>query len=120
MLPPDFLRVSPAGRGTGIQPPGAERTLADSRPKRRGMLGPVRSMSRTATEWPREARERESCVVTEDLPTPPLPERTWEVEGVSMGFGWWWGGDWRLVGDGMLWEGVVSDFGGIALPGRCA
>ena len=62
--------------GTGIQPPGAWVTLADSMPKRRGMEGPVRSMSRIPTEAPDRERERASCVVMEDFPTPPLPERT--------------------------------------------
>jgi hypothetical protein len=61
---------------TGIHPPGAWLTLADSTPKRRGIEGPVRSMSRIPTEWPARERESASCVVTEDFPTPPLPERT--------------------------------------------
>jgi hypothetical protein len=60
----------------GSQPPGACVTLPDSMPSMRGMEGPVRSMSRMPTEWPADERERASCVVTEDLPTPPLPERT--------------------------------------------
>ena len=33
-------------------------------------------MSRIPTEWPARERERASWVVIEDLPTPPLPERT--------------------------------------------
>jgi len=61
---------------TGNQPPGACVIFADSRPKRRGMEGPVRSTSRMPTEWPARERERASWVVMEDLPTPPLPERT--------------------------------------------
>ena len=40
------------------------------------MEGPVRSMSRIPTEWPVRVRESANCVVIEDLPTPPLPERT--------------------------------------------
>lgn len=36
----------------------------------------MRSMSRIPTEWPASERERASCVVTDDFPTPPLPERT--------------------------------------------
>jgi len=76
MLPPEDFRVSPPGTVTGIQPPGAERTVDDSTPNMRGMFGPVRSTSRTPTEWPSVARESASWVVIEDLPTPPLPERT--------------------------------------------
>jgi hypothetical protein len=49
-------------------------------PKRRGMEGPVRSMSRIPTEWPASERERASCVVIEDLPTPPLPDRTYSFK----------------------------------------
>lgn len=45
-------------------------------PNSRGIEGPVRSMSRTPTECPARESERASWVVTEDLPTPPLPERT--------------------------------------------
>lgn len=62
--------------GTGIQPPGACFTLRDSMPKNRGMEGPVRSMSRTPTEWPASDNESASWVVTEDFPTPPLPDST--------------------------------------------
>jgi hypothetical protein len=62
--------------GTGIQPPGAWVTFEDSIPRRRGMEGPVRSMSRIPTEWPERERERASWVVMEDFPTPPLPDRT--------------------------------------------
>ena len=51
-------------------------TLDDSMPKRRGIEGPVKSISRTPTEWPARERERASWVVIEDFPTPPLPERT--------------------------------------------
>lgn len=40
------------------------------------MEGPVRSMSSMPTEWPARVRESANCVVVEDLPTPPLPERT--------------------------------------------
>lgn len=40
------------------------------------MEGPVRSMSRIPTDFPCRERERASWRVTEDLPTPPLPERT--------------------------------------------
>ena len=36
----------------------------------------MRSMSRIPTEWPARLRESANCVVVEDLPTPPLPERT--------------------------------------------
>ena len=41
------------------------------------MEGPVRSTSRMPTDLPARDRERGSWVVMEDLPTPPLPERTW-------------------------------------------
>ncbi len=40
------------------------------------MEGPVRSMSRIPTDSPARERESASWVVIEDLPTPPLPERT--------------------------------------------
>lgn len=40
------------------------------------MEGPVKSTSRMPTEWPAEASDNANCVVTDDLPTPPLPERT--------------------------------------------
>ena len=45
---------------TGTHPPGAWVTLADSIPKRRGIDGPVRSISRIPTEWPARERERAS------------------------------------------------------------
>ena len=60
---------------TGSHPPGACLIFASSRPRKRGMEGPVKSMSRIPTELPARERESASCVVTEDLPTPPLPER---------------------------------------------
>ena len=63
----------------GSQPPGAWVIFASSRPRRRGIEGPVRSMSRMPTEWPARDSESASWVVMEDLPTPPLPERTWVV-----------------------------------------
>lgn len=62
--------------GTGIQPPGACVTLDDSMLKRRGIEGPVKSTSRMPTDWPASERDRASWVVIEDLPTPPLPDRT--------------------------------------------
>ena len=40
------------------------------------MEGPVRSMSRIPTEWPARVSESANCVVIDDLPTPPLPDRT--------------------------------------------
>ena len=61
---------------TGSQPPGACVIFASSRPSRRGIEGPVRSISRMPTEWPARERESASWIVMEDLPTPPLPERT--------------------------------------------
>ena len=63
---------------TGNHPPGACLTFEASIPKRRGIEGPVRSISRMPTEWPARERERASWVVIEDLPTPPLPERTYD------------------------------------------
>lgn len=60
---------------TGSHPPGACLIFASSRPRKRGMEGPVKSMSRIPTDLPRRERDSASCVVTEDLPTPPLPER---------------------------------------------
>lgn len=68
-------RVWEAWTSTGSQPPGAWVILAASKLRRRGMEGPVRSTSRIPTEWPARQREKASCVVIEDLPTPPLPER---------------------------------------------
>jgi hypothetical protein len=50
--------------------------LLSSMPKKRGMLGPVRSISRTPTVWPCSESVRASCVVMLLLPTPPLPDRT--------------------------------------------
>jgi hypothetical protein len=61
---------------TGSQPPGAWVTFAEEREKRWGIEGPVKSMSRMPVFWFKRERERASCVVMEDLPTPPLPERT--------------------------------------------
>jgi len=72
---PRLVEVEAAWTGTGIQPPGAWVTFADSRLRRRGMEGPVRSMSRIPTAWLPWVRVRASWVVMEDLPTPPLPER---------------------------------------------
>ena len=46
--------------GTGIQPPGAWVTFAASMPKRRGIEGPVRSISRIPTEEPARESERAS------------------------------------------------------------
>ena len=51
-------------------------TFEDSMPRRRGMEGPVRSMSSIPTVCPDRERDRPSWVVMEDFPTPPLPERT--------------------------------------------
>ena len=45
---------------TGSQPPGACVTFWSSRPRRRGIDGPVRSISRMPTLWPCEVRERAS------------------------------------------------------------
>lgn len=66
--------------GTGSQPPGAWVIFASSRPTRRGIEGPVRSMSRIPTDLPWRVSARASCSVTLDLPTPPLPERTWGLD----------------------------------------
>lgn len=41
------------------------------------MEGPVRSMSRMPTDLPCRVRARASWRVTEDLPTPPLPDNTY-------------------------------------------
>ena len=61
----------------GNHPPGAWVIFSFSRPRRRGMEGPVRSISRIPTDLPARHKESASCVVMEDLPTPPLPERTY-------------------------------------------
>lgn len=60
---------------TGSHPPGACVIFASSNPSNLGIEGPVRSMSRIPTLWPCEESERASWRVTDDLPTPPLPER---------------------------------------------
>ena len=60
----------------GSHPPGACVIVALSRPRRRGIDGPVRSISSIPTDLPARERDSASCVVIEDLPTPPLPERT--------------------------------------------
>ena len=54
--------------GTGIHPPGACLTFSFSMPKNRGIDGPVKSTSRTPTEWPCSDSVRASCVVTLDFP----------------------------------------------------
>ena len=70
-------RVCEGWTSHGNQPPGAWVIFAFSRPRRRGIEGPVRSMSRMPTEWPARDSESASWVVMDDLPTPPLPDRTW-------------------------------------------
>ena len=67
------------GTGTGIHPPGDWCTLLNSMLNIRGMLGPVRSTSKTPilAVGERRARVRASWTVMEDFPTPPFPERTW-------------------------------------------
>ena len=45
-------------------------------PSIRGIEKPHTSASTTAVEWPRLARLTARFVVTDDLPTPPLPEAT--------------------------------------------
>ena len=88
--PSSLVCVSEVGRGGmgervwegwtshGNQPPGAWVIFAFSRPRRRGIEGPVRSMSRIPTEWPARDSESASWVVMDDLPTPPLPDSTWD------------------------------------------
>lgn len=61
------------------------------------MEGPVRSMSRMPTDFPARESESASWVVIEDLPTPPLPERTWLMR--------------RLGGRLVRWE--VSEVGNV-------
>ena len=70
-------RVCEGWTSHGSQPPGAWVIFAFSRPRRRGIDGPVRSMSRIPTEWPARDSESASWVVMDDLPTPPLPDSTW-------------------------------------------
>lgn len=62
--------------GTGSHPAGDWVIFASSRPTRRGMEGPVRSMSRIPTDFPWRDSARASWRVTDDLPTPPLPDKT--------------------------------------------
>ena len=71
-------RVCEGWTSHGNQPPGAWVIFAFSRPRRRGIEGPVRSMSRIPTEWPARDSESASWVVMDDLPTPPLPDSTWD------------------------------------------
>lgn len=71
-----FAEASAGCTGTGIHPPGAWVTLEDSIPNNRGIEGPVKSISRTPTEWPAREKESASWVVIEDFPTPPLPDST--------------------------------------------
>lgn len=68
--------VTASCTGTGSQPAGDCVIFASSRPTKRGIEGPVRSMSRIPTDLPCKESARASCRVTEDLPTPPLPDRT--------------------------------------------
>ena len=75
-------RICDGWTSQGSHPPGACLILASSRPRRRGIDGPVRSISRIPTALPARDRESASWVVTEDFPTPPLPERTCQ-DGVS-------------------------------------
>lgn len=50
------------------------------------MEGPVRSMSRIPTGFPARESDNASWVVIEDLPTPPLPDKTYdERAGESVG-----------------------------------
>lgn len=77
----------------GSHPPGAWVIFAFSRPRRRGIDGPVRSMSRMPTDLPAKDRERASWVVMEDLPTPPLPDKTYRSGVSKVGYV---GGTWNL------------------------
>lgn len=71
--------------GTGSQPWGDWVIFASSRPTRRGIEGPVRSMSRMPTDLPWRERARASWRVTEDFPTPPLPDRTCDTISLAIG-----------------------------------
>lgn len=53
-------RWPPACTRTGIQPPGAWVMVSSSMPRRCGIEGPVRSMSRIPTDFPARQRERAS------------------------------------------------------------
>ena len=53
-------RVCEGWTSTGSQPPGACLIFEDSMPRKRGIEGPVKSMSRMPTEWPVRERERAS------------------------------------------------------------
>ena len=50
----------------------------------------MRSTSRMPTERPWRVRASASWRVTEDLPTPPLPERTWLELTVSQSIALFW------------------------------
>ena len=73
---PSFFEGSAGWTRQGSQPEGDWVILEDSMERRRGMDGPVRSMSRMPTLCEARVSESASCVVTEDFPTPPFPERT--------------------------------------------
>ena len=66
-------RPSPTGRSRGTILPSRASTSPSS-PSRRGTEKPQMSASRTPTARPRRARATARLTVTEDLPTPPLPE----------------------------------------------
>ena len=51
-------------------------TGVSSSPSMRGTEKPYTSASSTPTWWPRRAKATATFTVTEDLPTPPLPEET--------------------------------------------
>ena len=63
---------------TGTHPSLLWCTPCPSRPSIRGIDGPVRSTSRIPTRAVGDDARSESasCVDTDDLPTPPLPEQT--------------------------------------------
>ena len=68
--------------------------------------------STTATEWPRCARAIDRLVVTDDLPTPPLPEaisstRVFDdgsANGIVRPSEWPWVGWEPAVADGFPWS----------------
>lgn len=79
-------RVCEGCTSQGSHPPGAWVIFAFSKPRRRGIDGPVRSMSRMPTDLPAKDRERASWVVMEDLPTPPLPDKTYRSSVSKVGY----------------------------------
>ena len=83
-----------------------------STPSIRGIEKPHTSASMTATLRPRWARATDRFVVTDDLPTPPLPEAisstrvvlAGSANGIARPSAWPWAGWLPAVADGSPWS----------------